>query len=87
MWSYHCHTMPKTKVAVSLDSALLKDVDRQVKAKKFESRSAAIEQGLRVLHEVQTKSQRDAEYLAMLALIDPDEERAFANERYAGEVL
>lgn len=79
--------MPKAKVAVSLDAALLKEVDRQVKAKKFESRSAAFEQALLALREAQKKAQRDADYLGMLALVDPDEERAFANERYAGEVL
>lgn len=79
--------MPKAKVAVSLDATLLKQVDRDVKAKKFESRSAAIEQALRAQREAQTRSERDAEYLAMLKLLDPKEERAFANERFAGDVL
>lgn len=79
--------MPKTKVAVSLDSAMLKEVDRQVKAKKFDSRSAAIEDALRVQAAAQAKARRDAEYLAMLEQIDPEEEVAFAEERYKGEVF
>lgn len=79
--------MPKTKVAVSLDAALVKTVDAQVKRKQFPSRSAAIEAGLRELARRQRKIKQDASYEAMLALLNPEEERAFANERYAGEVF
>jgi metal-responsive CopG/Arc/MetJ family transcriptional regulator len=73
----------KTKLAVSLDAKLVKQVDAQVKRKEYGSRSAAIEAALRN----QMKVKRDAEYEAMLAQLDPAEEQAFANERYKGEVF
>ncbi len=73
----------KTKLAVSLDAKLVKQVDALVKSKAYASRSAAIEAALRS----QMKSKRDAEYDALLAQLDLEEERAFANERYTGEVF
>ncbi len=77
----------KTKVAVSLDSSLVKALDARVKKHEFASRSAAIEAALRNQATRQAKAKRDAEYLAMLAQLDPVEEVAFAEERFKGEVF
>jgi metal-responsive CopG/Arc/MetJ family transcriptional regulator len=73
----------KTKIAVSLDAKLVKQVDALVKRKAYGSRSAAIEAALRS----QLKAKRDAEYDALLAQLDPAEEQAMAEERYKGEVF
>ena len=72
-----CHTlMPKTKVALTLDSALLDRVDDLVARSRFRNRSQAIETAL-------------AEKLARLARtrlaeecakLDPAEERRLADE-------
>lgn len=75
------HTVAKAKVAVSLDARPVKEVDALVKGRQFPSGSAAIEAALRD----QAKARRDADYEAMLAQLDPDEERAWANQRYHGE--
>lgn len=74
-----CHTaMPKTKVALTLDSALLDQVDDLVARARFRNRSQAIEAAL-------------AEKLARLARtrlaeecakLDPAEERRFADEAW-----
>lgn len=77
------HTVAKTKLGVSLDARLVKEVDALVKRRQYPSRSAAIEAALRN----QMRARRDADYEAMLAQLDPDEERAWANERYRGEVF
>jgi len=75
-----CHTaMPKTKVAVTLDAALLDRVDHLVSRQRFRNRSQAIELAL-------------AEKLARLARtrlaeecakLDPVEERQLADEGLA----
>jgi Arc/MetJ-type ribon-helix-helix transcriptional regulator len=71
-----CHTMPKTKVALTLDSILLERLDNLVARKRFRNRSQAIETAL-------------AEKLARLARtrlaeecakLDPAEERRLADE-------
>lgn len=71
-----CHTMPKTKVALTLDSTLLERVDNLVARERFRNRSQAIETAL-------------AEKLARLARtrlaeecakLDPTEERRLADE-------
>jgi len=76
------HTaMPKTKVAVRLDSALLAQVDHLVARARFRNRSQAIETAL-------------AEKLARLARtrlaeecakLDPVEERRFADEAWGAD--
>ena len=77
-----CHTtMPKTKVALTLDSALLDRVDDLVARARFRNRSQAIEAAL-------------AEKLARLARtrlaeecakLDPSEERRFADEAWGAD--
>jgi len=77
-----CHTaMPKTKVALTLDSVLLDRVDDLVARARFRNRSQAIETAL-------------AEKLARLARtrlaeecakLDPAEERRLADEPFGAD--
>jgi Arc/MetJ-type ribon-helix-helix transcriptional regulator len=78
-----CHTMPKTKVALTLDSALLQQVDSLVARERFRNRSQAIETAL-------------AEKLARLARtrlaeecakLDPAEERRLADEAIGADAV
>jgi metal-responsive CopG/Arc/MetJ family transcriptional regulator len=71
--------MPKTKVALTIDAALLERVDDLVARRRFRNRSQAVETAL-------------AEKLARLARrrlaeeaakLDPDEERQLAEEGFA----
>jgi metal-responsive CopG/Arc/MetJ family transcriptional regulator len=73
--------MPKTKVALTIDSALLDQVDRLVASARFPNRSQAIESAL-------------AEKLARLgrtrlaeecAKMDPAEERRLADEPFGAD--
>jgi len=73
--------MPKTKVALTLDSALLERVDDLVARARFKNRSQAIETAL-------------AEKLARLARtrlaeecakLDPAEERSLANHAFGSD--
>ncbi len=78
----NCHTpMPKTKVALTLDTALLDRVDHLVACARFRNRSQAIETAL-------------AEKLARLARtrlaeecakLDPVEEQRLADEALGAE--
>lgn len=69
----------KEKVTVSLDASLVAWADDLVERQVFESRSAAIEQAIEaLLLSVQSRQYEDA-----LALLDPVEERAWAEEGMA----
>jgi metal-responsive CopG/Arc/MetJ family transcriptional regulator len=74
--------MPKTKVALTIDSALLDRVDQRVARARFRNRSQAIETAL-------------AEKLARLARtrlaeecakLDPEEEQQLANEALGADI-
>ena len=72
----YCHTMSKTKVAVTLDSELLNHLDELVHQNRFPNRSQAIEVSLaekleRISH---------ARLARECAKLDPTEERALAEE-------
>ena len=54
-----------------------------VRRRRYASRSAAIEAALRD----QAKNAREDEYESLLTQLDPDEERAWANLRYKGDVF
>jgi Arc/MetJ-type ribon-helix-helix transcriptional regulator len=72
---YH-PTMPKAKVAVTLDSQLIDRVDRLVKAERFPNRSQAIEIAL-----AEKLERLDRGRLAReCAKLNPKEERALADE-------
>ncbi len=73
--------MGSAKVAITLDERLLQTVDRWVKQGRYPNRSQAIQAAVREKSE-RWKRTRLAEELAKL---DPQEERAMAEERFSGE--
>ena len=75
------HTMPKSKVAVTLEAVLLRRVDRLVREGRFASRSQAIEAA--IAGQLDRLSRRRlAEECARL---DPAVERKLADEGLAAE--
>jgi Arc/MetJ-type ribon-helix-helix transcriptional regulator len=77
----YCHTtMPKTKVALTLDAGLLAEVDELVARQKFRNRSQAVEAALAdKLHRLaRTRLAREA------ARLNPAEEKRVADEGLAG---
>ena len=72
--------MPKTKIAVTVESNLVEELDGMVAEHRFENRSQAIETALaEKLHRLnRTRLSREA------AKLDPKEERALAEEGLAG---
>jgi len=75
--------MPMAKVAVTIDERLLREVDRWVAAGEFPSRSQAVQVALARLRE---EIARRRSLLGELARLDPDEERALAEESMAADV-
>jgi metal-responsive CopG/Arc/MetJ family transcriptional regulator len=73
--------MPKTKVALTLESSLLEQVDDLVDRKRFRSRSQAIETALAdKLHRLaRTRLAREA------AKLNPRDEKRLADEGLADE--
>lgn len=79
----------KAKLSISVESALIDRVDRSVKAKRYPSRSAAIEAALRVWGARERALQRDAAIEAYyLGASDSDraDDRAWAEQAYEGFV-
>jgi len=74
--------MAKAKIAVTLDADLLSHLDALVRARRFPSRSQAVENALAEKLERLAHSRLAAE----CELLDPDEEVALAEEGLAGEV-
>ena len=72
----HHPTMPKTKIAVTLEADLLDQVDALVRQQRFPNRSQAIEAAV-AEQLVRLRRTRLAEACAML---DPAEEKALAEE-------
>ena len=79
---YHTleNLMPKTKVAVTVDAALLERVDALVAARRFASRSQAVETALTdtVARAARTRLAREC------AKMNPREEQSVAEERFSG---
>ena len=72
-----CHTiMPKTKVALTLDAALIDQVDDLVAKQAFRNRSQAVEAALadKLRRLARTRLAREA------AKLDPKEEKRLADE-------
>jgi metal-responsive CopG/Arc/MetJ family transcriptional regulator len=71
--------MPKTKVAVTLDRALLEDLDELIANHRFSNRSQAIEAALaeKLARVARTRLAREA------AKLDPREEKQLAEEGLA----
>ena len=72
--------MATTRVVISLDEQLLRELDRWVAEGEFPSRSRAVQTALTVLKERRT----DRAFLEELAKLDPVEERALADEFLGG---
>lgn len=72
---YHT-TMPKTKVALTLDTALLERVDELVAKRRFRNRSQAVEAALadNVQRLARTRLARES------AKLNPKEEKRLADE-------
>ena len=75
----NCHTMPKTKVALTIDSELLERVDHLVARQRFRNRSQAVESALaeKLARLARTRLAEEA------AKLDPAEERRLADEGLA----
>jgi len=71
--TYH-HAMPKTKVAITLDAALLDRLDALVGARRFKNRSQAIESAVSEKLERYGRTRLAQE----CAKLDPTEERKMA---------
>lgn len=74
--------MPTSKVAVTIDEQLLREVDRWVAAGEFPNRSRAVQEALIRLRE-QREQRRSL--LGELEKLDPAEERALAEEWLTAE--
>ena len=74
------HTMPKTKIAVTVESALLQQVDDLVAQRKFRNRSQAVESALSnaVDRMARTRLAREC------AKLNPKEEKRLAEDSVAG---
>lgn len=73
--------MASAKVAITLDKKLLEQVDRWVTEGRYPNRSQAIQEAVREKVE-RTRKRRLTEEAAKL---DPQEERALAEEGFAAE--
>jgi Arc/MetJ-type ribon-helix-helix transcriptional regulator len=74
--------MGTTKVAVSLETRTLQEVDRLVREGRFPSRSRAIQLALAEM----TSRHKHRRLIQELAKLDPKEEQAMGEEFFAGEV-
>jgi metal-responsive CopG/Arc/MetJ family transcriptional regulator len=72
--------MAKTKLAVTLDTALVSELDQLVSKRRFANRSQAVEVAVAEKLARLAKSRLARE----CAKLDPDEERALAEEGLAG---
>jgi Arc/MetJ-type ribon-helix-helix transcriptional regulator len=79
--TYH-HTMPKAKVALTLDEQVLARLDRMVQGGVYPNRSQAVEAALREKLERLDRTRLARE----CAKLDPDLERALAEEGLAGDL-
>jgi len=74
--------MPKTKVAVTIDSEILGELDELIAQRRFPNRSQAIEAAVveKLERLARTRLAREA------AKLDRDEEKAFAEEGMGSEL-
>jgi len=79
----HHTLMPKTKVALTLDSELLDRLDELVERKRFRNRSQAIELALaeKLQRLARTRLAREA------AKLNPREEKRLADEGLADDLM
>lgn len=79
----YCHTMPRSKIAITLDDAALRGVDRLVAAGVFANRSRAIEVAVadKLARLERTRLAREC------AKLDPAHEQSLAEEGLSADVL
>ena len=75
--------MPTAKVAVTIDTDLLQEVDRWVRSGEFPSRSRVVQAAL---DQLRGQRARRKSLVAELAKLDPVEERRMADEWLPGEI-
>ena len=75
-----CHTMT-TKIAITLESQTLQEIDQWVRMGRFPNRSRAIQTALSEM----LARRRRRRLMEELAKINPKEERALAEESFRGE--
>lgn len=73
--------MPKTKVALTIDTALLERVDSLVEGRRFRNRSQAIETAIAEKLERLARTRLATE----CAKLDPAQEQKMADEGLAGD--
>jgi metal-responsive CopG/Arc/MetJ family transcriptional regulator len=73
--------MPAEKIAITLDRALVKEIDRGVKAGLYRNRSRAIEEAVREKLDRHRRGRLSIE----ATKLDRTEERALAEEGMTGE--
>ena len=78
---FHHTDMPKTKVALTLDSSLLERLDELVERRKFRNRSQAVESALadKLQRLARTRLARES------AKLNPREEKRLADEGLADD--
>ncbi|HEU4457325.1 MAG TPA: ribbon-helix-helix domain-containing protein [Longimicrobium sp.] len=74
--------MPRTKIAISLETGLLNEIDALVRQHRFANRSQAIEAAV----SEQIVRMRRTRLAEACALLDPAEERALADEGLTADV-
>ncbi len=76
--------MPAAKVAVTIDEKLLREIDRWVASGDFPNRSRVVQEAIRAFQLARTRRTR---LLDELVKLDPDDERALAEEVLAADEL
>ena len=74
--------MPKSKIAITIETGLLSEIDALVRRAQFPNRSRAIEMAV----EAQLERVRKGRLVREVALLDPREEQAMADEGLSGEL-
>ncbi|MFQ5431888.1 MAG: ribbon-helix-helix domain-containing protein [Nitrospinota bacterium] len=69
-------TVPASKIAVTVDEKVVKQMDRLVREGKYKSRSSVIQDAL----EDKLKERKRKRLIAELSKLDPNEERHLAEE-------
>lgn len=79
----YCHTMSRSKIAITLDDAALRGVDRLVAARVFPNRSRAIEAAVadKLARLKRTRLARES------VKLDPAYERSLAEEGLSADLL
>ena len=81
MTMHHTRGMARTKIAITLDEVLLRNLDDLVRQAEFENRSRAIEAAVRE----KLERLRNVRLARECARLDADEERELAEEGMAGD--